>query len=215
MAFPPEDPRQVPHQGALLCQEWAGPNTHRGPISESHYFSGDDLASGCNASGLIAIHFACYSAGTPRTDDFGHARGIRPDIADKPFVAGLARKLLGAQKGALAVVGHNERAWGCSFWEAGVGRQLGAFEDMLGRLLGGHRVGWAMEPFSGRYAELTTELAAELEERSFGSPVDELRLLYLWTESNDARNYVVVGDPAVRCNLASDQSDPDGGRTRT
>ncbi len=81
----------------------------------------------------------------------------------------------------------------------GVGGQSQVFEDSLKRLLEGHPVGSALEPFGLRYAELAAELKEELEFAEFGtgSAADEL-IPRLWTATNDARNYAVLGDPAVR-----------------
>jgi hypothetical protein len=63
----------------------------------------------------------------------------------------------------------------------------------------GHTVGSAMEPFRRRYALLSSWLAAELQEIHFrGRSVDASDLIGVMTTTTDARNYVILGDPAVR-----------------
>lgn len=201
VGFPAGDPRQLRHQGALLCQEWPGPVSHVGELPETFYYSGDDARAGASPAGLVSFHFACYGAGTPQFDEFSRRLDAPPRrIAPHPLVAPLAQQLLGhAGGGSLAFIGHVERAWAYAFaWPGAADAQLTVFEDTLGSLLDGGTVGYAMEVFNERYAELATELTTELAAIRNGRRRDDLTLARMWTALNDARNHVIVGDPAVR-----------------
>ena len=66
MGFSRGHPRQRDHQGALLCQDWPGPEDWHKPIPPEHYFSADDLGPDARLQGLVAFHFACFGAGRPR-----------------------------------------------------------------------------------------------------------------------------------------------------
>ena len=196
VGFPNQHKRQISHQGALVCQEWPGPE-FSGPIPEGFYFSGDDISSSDRLFGLISFHFACYGAGTPKIDQFGHKNNKWEQIAPYPFVANLPQRLLShPQGGALAFVSHVDRAWGQSFYWQGE-EQIGSFQSTLQRLIEGHPIGSALETLNQRYAAVSSELTKELWYIKAGRTSNDSALSYLWTTNNDARGYAIIGDPAV------------------
>jgi hypothetical protein len=201
--------RQLAEQGALLCQEWPGLDEAHEGIPSDCYFSAADVAEDARLLGLVAFLLTNYSAGTPRLDDFAHQSFQEPQsIAPQAFVARLPQRLLGHPRGgALAVIGHVERAWTVSFVSPGPGQQgriaeFDLFESLFGRLMKGHTVGSAMELFNQRYTQLSSTLAEELQQVVFyDRERDDRELAAMMTQAVDARNYVILGDPAVRLPL--------------
>ncbi|MCX6612551.1 MAG: C25 family cysteine peptidase [Acidobacteria bacterium] len=194
-------PKQLPYQGALVCQDY--PAGFKGD-ARPYYFAGEDLSSDARLGGTIAMMFACYGAGTPKFNEFRQKDGqaTAGQIAPKAFVAALPKAMLSHPKGgALAVIGHVERAWSCSFLNGKASTQTSTFESSVKKLLDGYPVGYAMEEFNSKYAELSSELLEmitllKVQEKLKADPTEEF--VSNWTENYDARNYSLVGDPAVR-----------------
>jgi hypothetical protein len=198
--WPPGHVDQRVRHGALLCQDWPG----IGQIGEAHYFGATDVPADARVHGLIAFFFACFGAGTPKRDAFVHVRGEPPpELAPEAFVSALPKRLMShPQGGALAVIGHVDQAWGYSFISGGEG-QLLPFQNALGRILLGQPVGYAMKDFNEKYAALSANLAGILEDVGFGDvQIADTELARVWTERNDAQNYVVLGDPAAALKVA-------------
>lgn len=186
--------------GALLCQDWPGPLTARGPLDESHYLAADHVPAATPVGPKVVFSFACFGAGTPRLSDYPGGPDGAETMAETAFTARLPQRLLGAPSGgALAFVGHVDRAWTCSFLWKGMSAQIAPFESMLLALMDGVRIGAAMESLTSRHAEVASELAERMDAfRRLGARIDDADLVGLWTAMHDARAYVVLGDPAVR-----------------
>ncbi|MEV8095165.1 hypothetical protein [Kitasatospora sp. NPDC085879] len=188
-------------QGALLCQDWPGPLMKPSRISCDHYLAGVDLPTDRPVVPRIVFSFCCYGAGTPRVADFpSPATNVGLFNDETPFIARLPQRLLGNPAGgSLGFIGHVDRAWSCSFLWAGLTPQIAAMASTLMAILDGVRMGSAMEFLNSRYAEISTELTAKLDEiKRYGLLVEDRDLAGLWTANNDARNFVLLGDPAVR-----------------
>ena len=199
MGWPLGNDLQQSAQGALLCQDWSG----FGSVKPDHYLKAADVTDDSQLHGLVAFLFACYGAGTPAYDNFLTDRNRGPvPIAENPFVAALPQRLLSHPNGgALAVLGHVERAWEYSIKPRGIGSQLQPFRNLIWRILSGEPVGNATKDFSEKYASLSTELLSQLDETQPGQKPSDKDLAWTWIERNDAQNYVVLGDPAVRIRI--------------
>ncbi|MBV8899911.1 MAG: hypothetical protein JOY92_07350 [Verrucomicrobia bacterium] len=195
LGWPKGDLRQLPAQGALLCQDWPG----SGPPRPEHYFAAADVQDDACLSGMICFHFACFGGGTPQKDDFPLELGVAaPDLAPAPFVAALPKRLLSHPRGgALAVIGHIERAWGYSIPVTQVGPRLLPFENAVRRMLKGQPAGHATKDFNELFATRSASLTEMLQQVRNGFNVSDRQLVSAWIERNDARNYAVIGDPAA------------------
>lgn len=192
-------------QGALLCGEWPGAQAWPAgkTIPSNMYFSGENVPADADLSGLVVFSFACFSAGTPQTEAFAQYFDRLPQqLAPANFTAYLPQRLLA--QGALAFLGHVERTWSFSYAWADAKNDnhfwIDTFEDTIADLLSGKRVGSSMQRFNQRYLNLNAVLTSKnglIDRFARAKPVSR-EVAKLWTARNDARGYVLVGDPAVR-----------------
>jgi hypothetical protein len=186
-------------QGALVCQDWLGDLHGDAPLTGAEYLAGDDLKAGGAVTPTVMFSFGCYSAGTPHLTDFIDDPNPAA-FADPPFVARLAQRLLAHPDGrCLAFVGHVDRAWNLSFLFKGIKPRILPFSNSIRALLAGAPLGMAMEYVTLRYATTATELTNLLQKiRAWNFVVDDRELAQLWLATNDARNFLIIGDPAIR-----------------
>jgi hypothetical protein len=193
--FKIDDPQVREKQGALLCQDWPG----FGTVAADHLFTADDIPADAQLHGLIHFLFACYGGGCPTHDTFGRNLAEPPkELMKEPIVARLPQRLL--TKGALASLAHVDRAWAYSFQTGRGAPQVQGMRDVMVRIFQGQRIGQATDGFNMRWAVLSAELqeSQNLRESFADAMVSNAQLANRWVARNDARNYIIIGDPAVR-----------------
>jgi hypothetical protein len=202
VAFKTSDPQRLQKQGALLCQDWPG----FGPATADQMFAAEDLPSDAKVHGMIHFLFACYGGGCPKFDDFGTEPGVPPrQLGEAAIVARLPQRMLAS--GALACVAHVDRAWAYSFQNSRSAAQVQEFRDVMVRVLQGRTIGDSLDTFNLRWAVLSAELQEQQNlRRAFEGQVTNPMLANRWVARNDARNYVVIGDPAVRLRVKDMQA---------
>jgi len=188
------------YQGALTCQGWR----RHTPIVDDVLFSAksfDELGESAKVSGLVAVMFGCYSVGCPQFDTFSYTSGKPPMIAPNALVSQLPQRMLA--RGALAVLGHVDRAWtyGFSLREEGLFSQPQAFSSLLKRLLDGQRLGYVTDQFNtiqSSHASVLLEFLNNARAFSFNQTYGLDRIEHLWKAYYDMRSYLLLGDPAVQ-----------------
>ena len=198
LEVPPDSAVQSERQGALVCDDWKG----YGSVGPDDYFAASDVPSDARIHGLIHFFFACYGAGYPRHDDFSRGSPQRRVIAKQAAVSRLPQTMLGRENGALACLGHVERAWSYSFLNSRGDSQAADFRGVIAGILLGKRIGSATDQFNLRWAVLSAELLECLEEAGHGTVKSPNEIAGRWVARNDARNYIVLGDPAVRLRVS-------------
>ena len=197
VAFDAADPAaQREGQGALLSQAWEKGT----PPTPDQYLRAADLPVDTSVHGMIHFLFACYGGGCPAGDTYDRGADGKPlPLMAEPITARLPQRLLA--KGALAVLAHIDRAWAFSFQTDRGKSQIQDFRSVMELLLAGNRIGQATDDFNRRWSVLSAELTMLVEEQeATGTTAADMvtRLGNRWVARDDARNYLVLGDPAVR-----------------
>jgi hypothetical protein len=189
----------------LVCADWGG---FGAKVTPDHVFAAVDIGDESAVLGSIVFLATGSSAGVPQFDNFPRTGESQPkQLAPKPFVPEMAQRLLGhGNGGVLALIGHVDQMWTWSFTEPTGLPQPGAFEATLKRLLEGHTVGSAMEPFRQRHAFFATEIASVLASVTTGNTGRLSALQNQIRAMTDLRNFIVLGDPAVRLPVRKDLS---------
>ena len=184
--------------GALLCAPYPGPEAWKaqggGVLREDWIFAATDIAPEADLRGLVAVLFGCFTAGMPSHDSFSFK--VSQPLGNARMAA-LAGRLLSHERGALAVLGHVDRAWSYSYYWRRV-PQPHSFLSVLGALLDNQPIGVAATFLSNRYGALSVELGEQMQKALRGEPVDTVRFTQNWMAERDARGYLIYGDPAVR-----------------
>jgi hypothetical protein len=211
VSFPPGDARQPGEQGGWVCSDWQG-----GAVQRHDYLAGTDVGEGFCAPGSIVFALACFGAGTSRQSEYArYYNALSPhqplseNVAPAPFSASLARAFLahrdgrGQAAGALAYVGHVDLSWSSAFWDP-LRRKadVSVFETFVQRVLRGDSVGTAAHAFT----RLVDDCNAKLTGLTGAGGILDIRnsaaVGGAWIDRNNARGFIVLGDPAVRLDLA-------------
>ena len=185
---------QEQRQGALITQEWV-PGAEVGPACQ---FTADDIPAQNQVPGMMIFMFACYSVGCPATDNYYfNPDGSPIPAAPAPLISLLAQKLLA--NGALAVIGHVDRAFPYGFVDVAGTSQAGLIQTPLETLMKGWTAGRAVDCFTSSWSSIAAKLNT--------TPPPQMNAaiaLKSQIARDDARNYTLLGDPGVRLRVKND-----------
>ena len=123
------------------------------------------LAAAVSAAGGLGVIGAAHLSPRELRDEI---RFVQRHTRPAPFVAQLPQRLLANPAGgALAFVGHVDRAFGYSFLWTGVEPQVTAMSSTVLALLSGRRLGSAMEWVTSRQASVAAMLSDRLGKWTF------------------------------------------------
>lgn len=177
----------------------------------------EDLPDKPFLPGGIWFMFACYGAGTPEQCAYTpwlqhifsapeaqwHVARLQealPKPGERPFVAALPKRLLAAEHGPLAFLGHVDLAWSYSFEELDQGgfSRAGRFLGALRSLIEGERVGVALHELLRGGQDLSEHLAYLREKQGAADATQAETIAHIALAKEDLRSYILLGDPAAR-----------------
>jgi hypothetical protein len=195
--------------GAPLCIGWPGPGSGQ-PVDHGSVLTAADLSTLLTAPGSgfkprgshgrVVVLWFSFSAGVHVSAASRRRRTVGPSDGVST-VSPLAHQLLtNESSGTLAFIGLIDRLWGHSFAASGTLTRDVLLRTLSGLLLG-DRVGHAAQACTEAYAQASTILVDALERLRLGNTFEPAQLKdlgALWATTEDLRNLVVLGDPAVR-----------------
>jgi hypothetical protein len=195
--------------GAICCQRLAG-----GPSDDRLYSADDVPLDRPFLEGAIWFQFACFGYGTPAESDFNHWRRKPQMNTTHDFVAALPKRLVAHSRDPAAFVGHVDLAIVYTSEDPNdplfVNRwhdRLEPFAQAVDVLLEAQPVGIAMADMSKRYDVGNALLTSAFDNLQRDNPqllYDPAELVEAFITRNDAQNYFVFGDPAVRLRMSTD-----------
>ncbi len=205
--YAPPDPEQLNKQGSLVTQEWK----HGTPVDATCEVCADDIPADARLQGTVGFLFACYSAACPSQDSYRRNPDGSPiTIAPSSFITRLPQVLL--SRGMLALIGHIDMAFPSAFVDINGTPQPQAVRGPLEWLMSGRRVGYAADALTTLWSSRSSQLALT-QAQSPAAPAPAAgaasaplaagaaALAQLVIARDDARNYIVLGDPAAQINV--------------
>ncbi len=190
-------------QGSLVTQEWA-PKT---PANPANQFCADDIPADARLLGTIGFLFACFSGACPAVNNYA----VNPDgspiqLAPQPMIARLPQALL--SRGMLAVIAHIDMAFPYAFQDVNGTPQMQAVRSPLEQMMAGNRAGLAADFLTsmwntraahlGQMQGIAPPATAAATPAPPPDPTAARQLAHMTIARDDARNYIVLGDPAAQ-----------------
>ncbi len=179
-------------QGSFLTQEWVRGN----PGNASNQFTADDLPVDAKLLGTVGFLFACYSGACPVLDSYrSNPDGSPIKVAPQPIISRIPQALL--SRGMLAAIAHIDLAFPYAFQDANGTPQVQAIRSPLEQIMDGNRIGYAADSLTALWNTRAARLGLRQGIKTPPVPTAQ-EIGTLTIARDDARNYIVLGDPATQ-----------------